>query len=55
MLEQFKDLAPHPYVVSSISLFIAFYLLRDTVRAIVYIFTRALGFKKQAKSKDRTQ
>lgn len=46
MLEQFKELATHPYIISAISLFIAFYILRDTVRAIIYIFTRALNFKK---------
>ena len=47
MFEQFKEIANHPQVVSAIRLFIAFYVLRDIVRAIVYIFTRALDSRRR--------
>ena len=55
MLEQFKELTTHPYVISAISLFIAFYIFRDTVGAIIYIFTRALDFKKHTGLEEDSQ
>ena len=46
MFELIKELATHPYVISAITLFIAFYLLRDTVRAIIYICISAMNHTK---------
>ncbi len=52
MFEQFKEIANHPQVVSAVRLFIAFYVLRDIVRAIFFIFTRALDSSRRHKKSE---